>query len=225
MTADESKKVSKTATKKKKKRISKHILESKKEKDGSSIADQANKDQSKVKKKKSKKKKKQSKVKDPKEAAAYLENWKRQQDGDSSVSWKFNKNDQSWLIRHMYRSDRLNKSTFALMIKYLITAANGTKQRVREDAIRRALRYKEWEKKSTDSDNEDSKNEEEQKSATSPKDNCDKNDEIDEERQHWKTLDSHEKRKEYKRARRVLEEVKIGTEPLLSEKEGSDEDD
>ena len=208
-----------TVKKRKKKRISKHILESQKVKEsdtskiGLSTIEIESGENSKVKNKEQKKKK-NIKEKDPQEAAAYLEAWKSHA-GDSSITWKFNKNDQSWLIRHMFRSDRLNKAVFTLMIEYLANAADGTKVRVRELAKRRALRYKEWEK-STSNDNVESTTE--KNDAMDNSDNTNKRDGNDEsdEQQLWSNLNFHEKRKEYKRARKILDEVKIANETTVS---------
>ena len=193
----------KKASKKKKKRISKHILESRISKQGS-----------KAKNKKGNGKKKQGKntnTKDPIEAAAYLTTWKHHND-DNANEWKFNKNHQSWLIRHMYRGDRLNKVTFALMVEYLRSAANGTKERVREDAMRRAIRYKEWHKTNSEGDDENGDENEELDNADEEKNLSkeERGDEDDEE--HWLKLNSHDKRKEYKRARKILDSVTLEQE-------------
>jgi len=190
---------------KKKRRVSKHILESRE------VQQNINKsDISKNKKRKS------QKIKDPKEAAAYLESWKsfndeKDQDGSLSVTstqrWKFNKNDQSWLIRHMYCSDKLNKSTFDIMIEYLRLAANTTKIRVREDAVKRALRYKNWEKSGKEGKTEHLENDVGSKNEETIGDN--EQGESGEDQDEWVKLDSKAKRKEYKRARKVLESVVI----------------
>ena len=88
-------------------------------------------------------------VKDPAEAASYLSSWKHR---DAGSGWRFNKNTQSWLLRHMYETEKVPKPTFTLLVDYLVGCLGITRRRVREDAARRALRYKEYEKKTKPSD-------------------------------------------------------------------------
>mmetsp|Transcript_4861 Transcript_4861/g.8423 ORF Transcript_4861/g.8423 Transcript_4861/m.8423 type:complete len:244 (-) Transcript_4861:99-830(-) len=127
----------------------------------------------------------QKHVKDPKEAAAYVAAWKERDSGDGA--WKFNKNTQSWLIRHMYDKDKVTKGTFADLIEYLKGLNKGiTRMRMGEDARRRAMRYKEFEK-SGDAAN------------TRP---------DDEDHREWAALDDGSKRKEYKRARQIIDMLK-----------------
>jgi len=189
--------------KKKKKKISKHVLESQKLKlDG----DEKNSAPKTTKRRKRKQKEKNTKTKDPKEAAKYLQNWKDKNSGNEDTEWKFNKNDQSWLIRHMYSSNMVSKGTFSLLLEYLSTAADSTKTRIREDATSKALRYKEWEK-----NNSDEKGGNDEATASDAKEDSAVvagGDDADDEEARWKKLDSHEKRKEYKRARKILDEVK-----------------
>ncbi|KAL7484633.1 hypothetical protein ACHAW6_010268 [Cyclotella cf. meneghiniana] len=143
-----------------------------------------------------------SKTKDPEEAAAYLTLWNEDRNNKhksnaSSGSWKFNKNTQSWLLRHMYDSEKVKKTTHALLIDYICQGGEGTRSRVEEDAKRRAIRYKEWEKKQhgkLEGSGEEKKKEQEKKNK--------------EEEEAWADLSDHDKRKEYKRARKVLEAIK-----------------
>lgn len=145
-----------------------------------------------------KKKLKKSKVKDPSEAACYLSAWKHK---DVGGGWKFNKNTQSWLLRHMYQADKVTKGTFSLLSEYMEGLQGSTRTRTLADAKRRALRYKEYEK------SRDSQHESEAIDEVDGKEDGKKNDDItdvdDETR--WTRLDDREKRKEYKRARKVLE--------------------
>ena len=147
-------------------------------------------------------------VKDPAEAASYLSSWKHR---DAGSGWRFNKNTQSWLLRHMYETEKVPKPTFTLLVDYLVGCQGITRRRLREDAARRALRYKEYEKKTKPSDPNE-------KSATGGGDGDDvatkeaaqkkdtEDDGNDEAR--WKALDDHDKRKEYKRARKILDTIK-----------------
>lgn len=153
-------------------------------------------------------------TKDVKEAAGYLSNWK-----NFRSQWKFNKNTQSWLIRHMYESDKVAKGSFTLLLEYLQgLQGKDAKQRILQEATRRALRYKRFEQ---DSKGENSKDDDEEKKETTvkfasntkegaeegtSKKTVDPN--STEEEKRWNELDDHDKRKEYKRARRVLETLK-----------------
>ena len=144
----------------------------------------------------SKKSTKNTKTKDPAEAASYLSLWSLDLNSDSTTkNWKFNKNTQSWLLRHMYDFDKVSKSTFGILVDYVCQGGDKTRLRVEEEAKRRARRYKEWEKKqqnegdTVQDDNDDDV-------ATSPDD------------EEWNQLDDHDKRKEYKRARKVLDSLK-----------------
>jgi hypothetical protein len=193
-----------------KKRISKHQQDAEERRknkkvvgrDGESAEEQQEQQQkgpSAMKKNKSAK----GHVKDPAEAASYLSSWKHR---DAGSGWKFNKNTQSWLLRHMYESEKCPKATFTLLLEYLVGCQGITRRRLREDAARRALRYKEYEKKTSSaekagSDGVDGVNEAE--AAQAMKDEDDGTDEA-----RWDALDEHDKRKEYKRARKILDTIK-----------------
>ena len=203
-------------------------------------------DDSQAKKKQKKKGRKNTHVKDPSEAADYLAKWQqtknKKNDGDgktktspdaSSVgAWKFNKNTQSWLIRHMYEPEKIPKQIFGVLLEYIQQGGTKLRERVADDAKRRAKRYKEFEK----SKEAEKEKEKEMKKDTSDKPTADSQstgdnatndvtegdggakseaddkatdpsktaaDEDDASR--WAKLDAHGKRKEYKRARKALE--------------------
>lgn len=161
----------------------------------------------------SKKKKRRKNVveKNPSEAASYLSAWEQQNKDnltnnnttskDRSTSsipeqqqnWKFNKNTQSWLIRHMYQAEMVSKSTFGLLLKYLKSGDDKTMQRCVHDATRRALRYQNNKKGEGQVNNR----------MSAMDQNMDQDDDHNDQR--WNALDEHEQRKEYKRARKVLE--------------------
>ena len=142
------------------------------------------------------------KTKDPEEAASYLTLWNLDRNNTTSTTknWKFNKNTQSWLLRHMYDFDKVSKSTFATLVDYISQGGEGTKLRVEEEAKRRARRYKDWEKRQQQQEGveqEEADANEEKKDLTKSQDD-----------EHFNELDDHDKRKEYKRARKVLDALK-----------------
>jgi hypothetical protein len=196
-----------------KKRISKHVVESqtrKKQEDaekqllaaseGDGGETSTTTDDAAVPSNVSKKSTKNTKKKDPEEAASYLTLWNLDRNSESTTkNWKFNKNTQSWLLRHMYDFDKVSKSTFATLVDYLCQGGEKTRLRVEEEAKRRARRYKDWEKKQQkegDTEQDDDVADEEKESTPSPDD------------KDWNQLDDHDKRKEYKRARKVLDSLK-----------------
>ena len=181
-----------------KKKISKHVLKAKEAKGGQSAEATTNESRP----------AKEQKIKDPGDVQSYLESWKQSQSGESS-NWKFNKNTQSWLIRHAYDPSRVPKNSFNLLLEYLMGLKGDVmKKRILADATRRALRYKDYEKSqsasneapSTGETNQDAKAGEENDNGKSKDGNSDAEDQI-----RWSKLDDHDKRKEYKRARRILE--------------------
>lgn len=195
----------------KQRRISKHVLKAKEEQAKAKLSTE-NSDLP-VPPHEQKKKQiaapKQSKkhTKDPLKAAAYLSSWKHREAGSA---WKFNKNNQSWLIRHMYESELVQKATFETLLSYLAGMHN--KDRVIEDAERRALRYKEFqstaEAKKGDVEVDEKEGGDDEKTSEPVIIPSDEDDET-----RWKRLNAHDKRKEYKRARKVLEtlqSVEIG---------------
>lgn len=197
-----------------KKRISKHVIDSQKRKkqedaekklmaaaegvgEASTSADEVSAVND------SDSKKSPLKTKDPEEAASYLSLWKFDRNSTSTTkTWKFNKNTQSWLLRHMYDFDKVSKSTFATLVDYICQGGDGTRLRVEEEAKRRARRYKDWEKRQQEQNKVDAEQEdnvpEETKDTTSLPD--------DDER--WNELDDHDKRKEYKRTRKLLDALR-----------------
>jgi hypothetical protein len=106
------------------------------------------------------------------QAIAYLQSYKAHKEGNANGGWKFNKNTQTWLIKHMYSADSIPKHTFSLLLEYMLGLEGKTRTRVLDEAAERALQYKEYEKKL----------------------NLANGDAIDKER-----------RKEYKRARQIIE--------------------
>jgi hypothetical protein len=144
-----------------------------------------------------------SKVKHPEEAALYLTLW-NQDRNNKTGAWKFNKNTQSWLLRHMYNSDKVNKTTFGLLVEYICQGGDGTRCRVEEDAKSKALRYKEWEKREQDKGGNGDENDKKESSQQDKKAGklSDQNEEV------WAQLNEHDKRKEYKRARKVMDALK-----------------
>ena len=131
-----------------------------------------------------------SKVKDPIDAASYLTLWNHDRNNKTGA-WKFNKNTQSWLLRHMYNAEKVNKTTFGILVEYICCGGEGTRSRVEEEAKQKAIRYKEWEKKG---DSESKSESDTQVNATTET--------------IWCGLSDHDKRKEYKRARKVMEALK-----------------
>ena len=75
---------------------------------------------------------------------------------------------------------------------------------MREDAARRALRYKKWEKSKREQGV--SGGDEEASGLNSDKEGND--DGALDDAKRWAGLDDHDKRKEYKRARKVLDAIK-----------------
>jgi hypothetical protein len=191
-----------------KKRISKHVIESQtrkkqedaekkllaaSERDGGETSTTT--DDAVATSNESKKSNKNTKTKDPEEAASYLSLWNLDRNSKSTAkNWKFNKNTQSWLLRHMYDFDKVSKATFATLVDYVCQGGEKTRLRVEEDAKRRARRYKYWEKKGDTEQDDDA---DEKKDSTLSPDDKD-----------WNQLDDHDKRKEYKRARKVLDSLK-----------------
>ena len=211
----------------KKRRISKHIADAAKNKsatnpqqvvvDEPKNADTATNTPAVAVVAKKHKRRKTSAVKDPAEAATYLMAWQKQHEqngGSESASggWKFNKNTQSWLIRHMYEADKVSKANFEVLLDYLKAGDQNTIQRCREDATRRALRYQKLTTSSAapPTNPEDSVKNSSDAAVTKPQDDGDAANasrQVEDEEERWNKLDEHEKRKEYKRARKVLDQL------------------
>lgn len=191
-----------------KKRISKHVQDAEERRRNKAQQDGGEADDSteaKSTEKNTETTKSNRHIKDPSEGAAYLSSWKHREAGSG---WKFNKNTQSWLIRHMYETDKVPKATFTMLVEYLLGVKGITRTRLREEAARRALRYKEFEKRAKaegyDKDVGQAKDHVEAGSGHNKKNSDDA--EIDAAR--WNALDDHDKRKEYKRARKILDSIK-----------------
>lgn len=243
LTTDNIPPTKKPAAKKKKKRISKHIQKA--NKDRASLEKARSTDPalaatsepvpepSPVGKTANNKPKKSpgkanSTIKDVKEAAGYVSNWKSHRQ-----EWKFNKNTQSWLIRHMYESDKVSKGSFGILLEYLGgLQGTGAKERIMQEATRRALRYKKYSEtdnttvvvKAEADEDVDMKDEstkevqfaentkaaaESTEAATKKKKSKKVTVAPEDEQTLWEALGDHDKRKEYKRARKVLEELKV----------------
>ncbi|GMI13119.1 hypothetical protein TrVE_jg2574 [Triparma verrucosa] len=84
-------------------------------------------------------------TKDPSEASNYLVTWALHKKGEPSP-WKFNKNTQSWLLRHMYNDSLVNKSTFKALLEYSVGLGEKAKEQKLEEAGKLIEAYKEWEK-------------------------------------------------------------------------------
>jgi hypothetical protein len=100
----------------------------------------------------------------------------------------------------MYDVDKVSKATFATLVDYISQGGEGTRLRVEEEAKRRARRYKDWEKRQQQQEGEEQEEgdaKEEKKEMTKSQDD-----------EHFNQLDDHDKRKEYKRARKVLDALK-----------------
>ena len=189
-----------------KKRVSKHVLMAKEEREKNNATLSAMENPIATAPKARKSSKKKTKVKDPSEAAAYLSAWKHK---DAGGAWKFNTNTQSWLLRHMYEPENVSKATFSLLMEYLGGLQGKTRMRTVADARNRAVRYKEYERL-RDADSGESKTHDtdgnEKEASGQDKDDSGSNEKIDEDDDaRWKRLSDHDKRKEYKRARKILD--------------------
>lgn len=199
---------SKSKTTHKKKKVSKHVLKARegvKKESNSEVTSIPSAGPSAETGKR--KQRKNRRIKDPSEAATYLEEW-QQSKQDSKSNWKFNKNTQSWLIRHMYEADKVPKGVFTLLLEYLAgLEGKTTRSWIRSEASRRALRYKNYEKQGKLESNEGSEKTKESESQEKLVDGKATTDDEREEQARWEQLDDHDKRKEYKRARKVLETI------------------
>eukprot|EP00536_Pseudo-nitzschia_multiseries_P016882 jgi/Psemu1/70012/estExt_Genemark1.C_12740003 len=210
--------MAKSKSAKKKNHVSKHILKARQD-DGATEDSSDGKSPAPSKRKKGKA---NSHIKHPDEASSYLTQWKRSKSEDSSVRasshWKFNKNTQSWLIRHMYEVEKVPKSTFLILLEYLEGLEGKTiKDRMRSDASRRCRRHKEYCKNNNNDEGgeteKESQIEENESERIEAKDTASENavgtaEEREYEEAMWKKLDDHEKRKQYKRARKILDLMK-----------------
>jgi len=208
---------------KKRKRVSKHILEARQKQQESAAPGESLGAVSPASGPK-KSKNRNRNVKDPAEAALYLKQWQESREGTTESLWKFHKNTQSWLIRHMYDASKVSKSTFEILVAYLqampppkfVTRGGSIKERIRQDATRRVVRYKDHEANKPNDDGEaNNKGEEDEevaegdgnKQPIAPEGNEDDDGEEDNDDVRWLRKSDHEKRKEYKRARKVLESL------------------
>jgi hypothetical protein len=81
-------------------------------------------------------------IKDPAEASSHLtlEKYDR---ANLTKQWSFNNNTMPWLLRNMYDPDKVEKTTFAALVDFVVAGGEGTRRHVVADAKRRARRYKE----------------------------------------------------------------------------------
>jgi len=198
----------------KKKRISKHVLKSQEERTKQQQGQKQEQeelnsispfnDSTTTKNNHSTSPKKTTKI-NPKHVHTYLSTWQ-----NYPSEWKFQKNTQSWMLRNMYQIEIIPKESFTILIGYLKgLKGNDIRKRVQTDAMRRALRYKGWEKTNTNEvTNKD--NDEINQDKDNAAGNDDDNDNNDEEEERcWKALSDNDKRKEYKRARKVIDAMKV----------------
>jgi hypothetical protein len=145
----------KSKSARKKRAVSKHVVKAREDKADAEQSDQnpaVGGEQQNPNKTVARKSGKNRHVKDPQEVASYLTDWQNHKNGKGT--WKFNKNTQSWLIRHLYELEKVSKGTFTILMDYFAGMEGKTmKSRIRAEASRRALRYKEHTKKEpTDKD-------------------------------------------------------------------------
>lgn len=144
-----------------------------------------------------KKQKLTKRTKDIVDVEGYLMAWKQSSNGNLTSSWKFNKNTQSWLIRHLYDSTKISKSIFVIALQYFLKSNINVQHRLRDDAMQRAIQYQQQqqEKETTNHSNDRKDN-----------DNDDDNDvnQNDKEESPEVLLEKNQ-RKEYKRARKILD--------------------
>ncbi|KAL7538466.1 hypothetical protein ACHAXR_008562 [Thalassiosira sp. AJA248-18] len=156
-------------------------------------------------------------TRDPDIGSSYLSLWNYDR-RNSTKQWKFNKNTQSWLLRHMYDSDKVTKTTFATLVDYLCQGGDRAMSRVEEDAKMRARRYKDWEKreqlkkKEAEGGDDGEENNGADKNGVEIKGKEKKKQSSSEGDASWNGMDDHDKRKEYKRARKVLDALKEARE-------------
>lgn len=154
--------------------------------------------------------------KDPKDAAQYLESWKKEEEQEGTTGWKFNKNTQSWLLRHMYEGEKVSKTTFALLLEYITGIPENAKQRIIHDATNRAFRYRTYQSQQESSSNGAGGINDSLPSMTAkntsplevvlPSDSAPTGaPQLLDDEARWQNLSDHDKRKEYKRARKVIE--------------------
>mmetsp|Transcript_16310 Transcript_16310/g.46613 ORF Transcript_16310/g.46613 Transcript_16310/m.46613 type:complete len:113 (+) Transcript_16310:3-341(+) len=110
----------------------------------------------------------------------------------------------------MYEADKIPKGVFALLLEYLSgIEGKTTRTWIRSEASRRALRYKNYEKgtQRTAGDDADTNLEDVRKEENTPAARQTQSEDDREDEERWKKLDDHDKRKEYKRTRKILETI------------------
>ena len=156
-------------------------------------------------------------TKPPSEASNYLILWSL-----SRSDWRFNKNTQSWLLRHMYNDVLVSKSAFKLLLEYVKTIKGKGKDNVLKEAVLHAKKYKEWEKKTDGTADADDEAKSKKKRTTKKgqneegeegggdKDDEEEDDEVHFDGNNWEAISPKRKRKVYKRARGVHDALKDG---------------
>jgi len=113
------------------------------------------------------------------------------QTNPSGSGWKFNKNTQSWLLRHMYNDSQVNKSAFKNLLEYMGGMQGKSRGEKSEEAVEFTRMYKEW-------DSKEEKEEEEGEEENT----------VQFDGNNFEALSAHQKRKVYKRARQVYDVLK-----------------
>ncbi|GMI22304.1 hypothetical protein TeGR_g10950 [Tetraparma gracilis] len=90
------------------------------------------------------KKKANAHTKPPAEAGNYLVLWKLDKANPGTAGWKFNKNTQSWLLRHMYNDKLVVKATFAALCEYMVGLTGKSREDKRAEAKELCAQYKAW---------------------------------------------------------------------------------
>ena len=176
-----------------KKRISKHILKAQPTHPSNTAETPTETDKPTIPKKHEK---------HPSEVLAYLSQWKHSKSTSDPTAWKFNKNTQSWLIRYMYNSDKIPKSTFALCTEYICgIQSENLINRIVTDASRRIVRYKSFVKQQENKEANDDDDDDEKKEDSRTK-------ELKIEDEEWQSFSDNDKRKEYKRTRKIIEALR-----------------
>jgi WKF domain len=160
--------------------------------------------------KKQKTNKEKKEMKDPVDVEGYLLAWQQQeQQSDQTLErinpvsdqpvetkpWKFHKNTQSWLIRHLYDSTKISKHTFIIAVQYFSKSNVNVQERLRQDAMQRATQYQQQQQQVK----EITRNDDNGKEETNP---------TAAETNQGNELEKNQ-RKAYKRARKVLETLLV----------------
>ncbi|GMI44440.1 hypothetical protein TrCOL_g5600 [Triparma columacea] len=127
-------------------------------------------------------------VKAPSDASNYLVLWDLKAKGTEGHGWKFNKNTQSWLLRHMYNDEKVGKVAFKLLLAYMGGLPSKAKDGKVAEAATLVKDYKEWEKSNVEGEEEKEGGED-----------------LRYDGSNWEAIGGKQKRKVYKRARQVYQ--------------------